>query len=185
MNLSTPVPHFATSIPPPAPVVLLLCSTDIVARGLRPLLYRQDLTTVKPVRCVRFHPYSRRSPAREAPVQDTPSQAAGPAPQTACSRRSPSPLTSPSPSPSPSPPQSPIPCVLPEIDDFDPSVQSQTSSSCRIKIPRPKGAGRQNLANLLNWDESTLEAVKVGGFKHVPFFSLIFTQHLSRVPPTN
>src|ERR1700722_835765 len=164
MATSTAAAPFAAAIPPPSPVIVLLYATDLCEVKSQPLLAHEDLptqdrslvsshqlpTTPNP----RYHPYRRSSSARLSPLPRTASSPLT-SPETSdngenskigddptCNVRLRSPLpTTPQPTP----------------------LQPQPTSE-KIKVPRPKGAGRRPFLKLVNWEPVILEAIKVGLF---------------------
>jgi hypothetical protein len=177
---------FAKPQPPPRPVIVLLCATDlVVSRCAEPLLAHQELhpsrsSDVSLHPCTprsRFHPYRRPEATSRTPSAPlgNPPRSPHPLPRfpssQACnihpsSTRAPTPhpdSSSTDSSPLSSPASSPRSLIDEEINSLPLTNDSLTplAVSTKIKIERPKGAGRKNLLELVNWTEDFLEAVKV------------------------
>lgn len=134
---STPTSAFANPQPPPRPVIVLLAHTDLVNRFRRvPLLAHEDLVSrVRLLTPARHHPYTRQ---QTSPLSS--SQESSEDEDESSSGTSSHPIRWPS---------SSTPALGPTLEQ-----------SHRIRIVRPKGAGRQSLRDLLKWDGQRLDAVK-------------------------
>lgn len=173
MTMATPISLTPKSEPPPPPVVVMLAFTDLHLRVAPSILALEDLSRhprPKPTN-IRHHPYTRPvevppvpRPRRSTPPPQpiitrcsTPPHPASSrpptptipaAPQSAGSRETtPSSLSSLSRSPSPNPPPAQQP--------------KHVSFASKIRIERPKGAGRTNLLKLVKWEPAYLDGVKV------------------------
>jgi hypothetical protein len=156
--MSTPTPTsmptiaFAKPQPPPRPIVMLLAHTDLVtALQSGPLLAHENLVSrVRRRSPTRFHPYTRRqtSPLSSLPESSEDEDSSDGSPHPSHSSASSTPA----------------------------AVPSVGQQSQRIRISRPKGAGRQSLRDLLKWDRQRLDAVKV------ICFDVIQSLHRSHTP---
>jgi hypothetical protein len=151
MLTSTTTCPFAGPTPPPCPMVVLLHATDLVdAKPGCMVLAHEDLPPrpncrpTSPAPNFRYHPYPR--PSRCSPSArgvSSPLSSPGSS-DNGSSRRVTRGVTFQMRQPISSPPQ---------------HVAEPTA--VKIKLPRPKGAGRIPLHRLLNWEPVMLEAVKV------------------------
>jgi hypothetical protein len=137
---STPTSAFASPQQPPRPVIVLLAHTDLVNRFRRvPLLAHEDLVSrVRLLAPARHHPYTRQ---QTSPLSS--SQESSEDEDESSSGTSSHPIRRPG---------SLTPALGPALE--------QSQQSHRIRIVRPKGAGRQSLRDLLKWDGQRLDAVK-------------------------
>jgi hypothetical protein len=144
--MSTPISPFAKPLPPPRPMVVLLSATDLDSgvSNIAPLLAHQDLNQ-KPCPQQRF---ARNNTPRYHPYRAIESNKS----QQRLSRDVSS-LSSPDLS-------SDGGSSDDDCQPHRPSTSSQPVTS-RITIPRPKGAGRKSLHELLKWEPVMLDAVKV------------------------
>lgn len=185
MSSSIPISPFAQPSAPPPPVIVLLDATELYFEPVVSLLAFEDLQPdisldaspglpiIPSVRIsldtlpdpmitpsTRYHPYGGRRAGHAPPSPRFPSHSATTTrdvtPQLVPRGNSPVPagraFTSPLSSPTPSPRLSPPPS--------DRHV-SFAPVSTKIKIQRPKGAGRKNLQSQVKWEEAFLTNVKV------------------------
>jgi hypothetical protein len=172
MDQSNHTPPFATPLPPPPPIAVLLQATDLPIHSYPPLLSAQDLPIKGPRfagntpthSCLpsEFAPAPRNSwPAPfvsdEPTVHIYPPWRATPRHKRLPSDGPPSPLSSfPSCSPSPSPP----PCRSPR-HSLSAAGPSQLPQTMKVRIRRPKGAGRSKITDMIDWNSSLLKAIQV------------------------
>jgi hypothetical protein len=175
MDQTNHTPPFATPPPPPPPIAVLLQATDLPIHSYPPLLSAQDL----PIKGPHF--------AGNTPTHSCPPPEFAPAPQNAWPAPSvsdeptvhiyppwrttprpkrfpsaaiddpPSPLSSfPSCSPSPTPPPRRSP-----RHSLSAAGPSQLPQTMKVRIRRPKGAGRNKIADMIDWSSSLLKAIQV------------------------
>lgn len=179
-----PISPFVMPQPPPHPVIVLLCATDlVVTRCIDPLLVHQDLHPSQSLdeslqSSTWFHPYcpeatphpfygnppcspyshlTQSLPLCSSPLQAhsiCPSSPHAPTPYPDILSASSTPLSSPASSPR----------LL--VEDISPVPLTNNNlipchTVTKIKIKRPKGAGWKNLMELVNWKVDLLDAVKV------------------------
>jgi len=179
ISVSTPIPAFASAIPPPPPVVVNLDCTDLVAALKRSVLDLEDLDpSQKPLGTVRvrsstpstgtsvqrFHPYvntRQRSKAGESSNSSKTRTAQSKGKNRAVS----SPLSSVPSSPEPGSP-SPL--------HKSPSTSDGLVYGIQVLIPRPKDASRQNLEKLLAWKPDEYKHFRVP-LSYKPLFDIFLT----------
>lgn len=171
MLSSVPIPPFARPAAPPPPVVVLLDATDLYIEPASSILVFEDLhpgisLDVFPnhptAPSARYHPYNRQRagctppPARRSIHLPALREVT---PHLASCRNTPAPAhradTSPLSSPTPSP-RSSLPLSTSEHRHI-----SFAPVLTKIKIERPKGAGRKNLQSQVKWESMFLNNVKV------------------------
>jgi hypothetical protein len=190
MNPITPLPAFAPLAPPPAPRILSIYATDLSARPSRRLIANEDL----PLKPSHFHPYQSSSLSPQTHTGQLPhtSQSSKSRVSHAASDRNLTPLSSLSPTPvrnmSPTSDQT---SDLSKVEGprryphriISSAGTSGTSAPApritllpakKVRLERPKGAGRSNLPQLLGWDDSLHEAIKVCVFSLVNLILLIW-----------
>lgn len=194
MFTSTPVPPFGKPDPPPRPLIVLLSASNLNSEHGEPLLAHENLRSSprhRSVSRVRFHPYRRV----ETHQSSAPSGSSSPSLHPASPGHSPSRGPSRSPSSANSSPLSSPASSLRSLDeeqrsdlmvlaDVQPGNSSAGVVSTKIKIKRPKGAGRRNLLEQVDWKEEYLDAMKVGVSQHLKIFTLFTKLLLGACPYT-
>jgi hypothetical protein len=141
--MSRPIFPFAKPLPPPRPMAVLLSATDLDSgvSNIAPLLAHQDLNQkpspqqrISRNNTPRYHPYRaiRSNESQQQLSRDVSSLSSRDSSDDGGS----------------------------SDGGCRPSTSSQPVTS-RIVIPRPKGAGRKPLHELLKWEPEMLDAVKV------------------------
>ena len=134
MANTTPMPLFAKSVSPPPPIVLL-CDSDFILEPLPTLLAYEDLPLKHTTHSVSNHANARFERNASSSPRAMPMDNASP---SHLSSALPTPMTTPAPEP-----------------------RTITVHVSKIRKPRPKGAGRHNLTDIVELETGLLEKIKV------------------------
>ena len=176
MTNTTPIPPFAKSVPPPPPlIVLLLHNTDFIFEPLPTLLMYEDLLLKHTTHsesnhticyCLLHDLYLPSVITGQARVESSAIMAAMDEALSAMDNWSPQALSSTSSSPRATPMDNASPSRLfsaPSIPRTTPAPEPRptTVHVSKIRKPRPKGAGRYNLADIVELETGLLKKIKV------------------------